>query len=65
MSTLITKQTPYAWAFILVALGTIIHLALGFTTELSVDEAHYALYADRLAWSYFDHPPLVGGYSGR
>jgi 4-amino-4-deoxy-L-arabinose transferase-like glycosyltransferase len=60
MSTLITKQTPYAWAFILVALGTIIHLVLGFTTELSVDEAHYALYADRLAWSYFDHPPLVG-----
>ena len=60
MSTLITKQTPYAWAFILVELGTIIHLVLGFTTELSVDEAHYALYADRLAWSYFDHPPLVG-----
>ncbi len=55
-----TKQTPYAWALLLVALGTIIHLALGFTTELSVDEAHYALYADRLAWSYFDHPPLVG-----
>ena len=60
MSSLIAKQTPHAWAFILVALGTIIHLALGFTTELSVDEAHYALYADRLAWSYFDHPPLVG-----
>ena len=60
MSTLITKQTPYAWAFILIAIGTIVHLALGFTTELSVDEAHYALYADRLAWSYFDHPPLVG-----
>ncbi|BEI33270.1 ArnT family glycosyltransferase [Polynucleobacter sp. HIN5] len=60
MSTLITKQTPYAWAFILIAIGTIVHLVLGFTTELSVDEAHYALYADRLAWSYFDHPPLVG-----
>lgn len=60
MSSLITKQTLHAWVFILVALGTIIHLALGFTTELSVDEAHYALYADRLAWSYFDHPPLVG-----
>ena len=60
MSSLITKQTPYAWAFILITVGTIIHLVLGFTTELSVDEAHYALYADRLAWSYFDHPPLVG-----
>lgn len=60
MSSLITKQTPHAWALILIALGTVVHLALGFTTELSVDEAHYALYADRLAWSYFDHPPLVG-----
>ena len=27
---------------------------------LSVDEAHYALYAQYLALSYFDHPPLVG-----
>ncbi len=27
---------------------------------LSVDEAHYGLYAARLDWSYFDHPPLAG-----
>ena len=27
---------------------------------LSVDEAHYALYAAHPALSYFDHPPLVG-----
>ena len=27
---------------------------------LSYDEAHYALYGYKLAWSYFDHPPLVG-----
>ena len=36
------------------------HFALGFAIEFSVDEAHYALYAQHLAWSYFDHPPLVG-----
>lgn len=36
------------------------HFALGFSIEFSVDEAHYALYAKHLAWSYFDHPPLVG-----
>ena len=36
------------------------HFALGFSIEFSVDEAHYALYAKYLAWSYFDHPPLVG-----
>ncbi|GAB3048018.1 glycosyltransferase family 39 protein [Simiduia litorea] len=27
---------------------------------LGVDEAHYALYGQRLDWSYFDHPPMVG-----
>lgn len=26
----------------------------------SADEAHYALYASYLDWSYFDHPPMVG-----
>ncbi len=36
------------------------HVWLGFTLGLSVDEAHYALYALHPALSYFDHPPLVG-----
>lgn len=27
---------------------------------LTADEAHYALYAQFLDWSYFDHPPLTG-----
>jgi hypothetical protein len=36
------------------------HLVVGAAFHLSPDEAHYALYASRLAWSYYDHPPLVG-----
>lgn len=60
MSAPISKQSPLAWTLILILVGTAIHLILGFSTELSVDEAHYALYANHLAWSYFDHPPLVG-----
>ena len=48
------------WALYGVLIGALIHLVLGFTIEFSVDEAHYALYAKHLAWSYFDHPPLVG-----
>lgn len=36
------------------------HLALGAAIGLSVDEAHYLLYAAHPALSYFDHPPLVG-----
>lgn len=44
----------------LLALGILIHLGFGWLLTLSVDEAHYAYYAVKLDWSYFDHPPLVG-----
>ena len=53
-------QSPSSWAAICIFIAAIVHLALGFSIEFSVDEAHYALYATHLAWSYFDHPPLVG-----
>jgi len=33
---------------------------LAITLPLTADEAHYALYAKYLDWSYFDHPPMVG-----
>ena len=45
---------------ILLALACALHGVLGASLGLSVDEAHYALYAAHLDWSYFDHPPLVG-----
>jgi 4-amino-4-deoxy-L-arabinose transferase-like glycosyltransferase len=44
----------------LVLLSTLLHLLVAGRVELSGDEAHYALYAYHLDWSYFDHPPLVG-----
>lgn len=53
-------QSPSTWAAICICLAALVHFALGFAIEFSVDEAHYALYAQHLAWSYFDHPPLVG-----
>lgn len=53
-------QSPSTWAAIGICLAALVHFALGFAIEFSVDEAHYALYAQHLAWSYFDHPPLVG-----
>ena len=53
-------QSPSSWAVISICIATLVHFALGFSIEFSVDEAHYALYAKHLAWSYFDHPPLVG-----
>ncbi len=45
---------------VLLSLVCALHLVLGAQLGLSVDEAHYALYAAHLDWSYFDHPPLVG-----
>lgn len=50
----------YANVAILLALGLLIHLGFGYLLTLSVDEAHYVLYAAKPDWSYFDHPPLVG-----
>jgi len=55
-----SKQSPSRWAVISICIAALVHFALGFSIEFSVDEAHYALYAKHLAWSYFDHPPLVG-----
>jgi len=54
------QYSPSAWAAISIFIAAIVHFALGFSVGFSVDEAHYALYAQHLAWSYFDHPPLVG-----
>lgn len=54
------NYSPSAWAAISISIATLVHFGLGFAIEFSVDEAHYALYAKNLAWSYFDHPPLVG-----
>ncbi len=53
-----TAATKRLWG--LLALGLLIHVSFGWLLTLSVDEAHYMLYADKLDWSYFDHPPLVG-----
>ena len=53
-------HSPKTWAAICIFIAAMVHFALGFAVEFSVDEAHYALYAQHLAWSYFDHPPLVG-----
>ncbi len=38
----------------------VLHGLMGAAVGLSVDEAHYLLYALHPALSYFDHPPLVG-----
>jgi 4-amino-4-deoxy-L-arabinose transferase-like glycosyltransferase len=55
------RTTTYKAAAMLVAATiALVHLLIAATVDLSVDEAHYGLYARFLDWSYFDHPPMVG-----
>ncbi len=44
----------------LVVALSLLHLLVIGRIDLSVDEAHYALYGLWPDWSYFDHPPMVG-----
>lgn len=54
------RPLPASGLIMLLLIGLVIHATFGWLLTLSVDEAHYAYYAARLDWSYFDHPPLVG-----
>lgn len=55
-----SPESPNKRLWGLLTLGILIHLGFGWLLTFSVDEAHYAYYAVKLDWSYFDHPPLVG-----
>lgn len=39
---------------------TLLHFFLAFSLPLGNDEVYYWTYALHPAWSYFDHPPMVG-----
>ena len=51
---------PQTLSYALISLFVLLHLALISSVGLGGDEAHYGLYALKLDWSYFDHPPMVG-----
>jgi len=52
------KAEKQIWGLIL--FFTLIRMIVAPLFGLGVDEAHYALYGKYLAFSYVDHPPLVG-----
>lgn len=54
------RLTPLQATLLLIVASTLMRLFVANGVELSVDEAHYALYGLHLDWSYFDHPPMVG-----
>jgi 4-amino-4-deoxy-L-arabinose transferase and related glycosyltransferases of PMT family len=45
--------------YYLLAVWFVINLLQSLFTNLHSDEAYYALYAQHMAWGYFDHPPMV------
>jgi len=61
VSSSFTKPVfPSKATWLLIVAGLVIHAGFAGLLTLSVDEAHYALYAQHLDLSYFDHPPMVG-----
>lgn len=48
------------WYFILC--WTILNALQAYTLELHADEAYYWLYAQKLDWGYYDHPPMVAAF---
>jgi 4-amino-4-deoxy-L-arabinose transferase-like glycosyltransferase len=60
MKIFLSRLTPFQATFLFVLVFTIVRLVAAGSIDLTIDEAHYALYGLHLEWSYFDHPPLVG-----
>ena len=55
-----TTQQKYRTLFwLFLGLITVFRLFCAGKFGLGVDESHYLMYSRRLAWGYFDHPPMV------
>jgi hypothetical protein len=48
------------WFWVVNIISTTLRLLIIGKIGLTIDEAHYWLYSKFLAFSYFDHPPLIG-----
>ncbi len=46
--------------YYLLTILLVLKLLAALMLELGNDEVYYTLYAKKLQWSYFDHPPMVG-----
>jgi len=45
--------------YFLLSAWFLLNLFQDFFTELTQDEAYYFIYAQNLAWGYYDHPPII------
>ena len=53
------RPTASYSALIVTGVLLFVRLWLDGHLELMYNEAYYALWAQNLAWGYFDHPPMV------
>jgi len=49
--------------FLLLTLWFVVNLLQAAFTGMSNDESYYALWGKKLAWGYFDHPPMVAVFN--
>ena len=57
------KEEKSTWKICLycgIFIWFVVNFLQGIFTEITEDEAYYALFGEHLAWGYFDHPPMVG-----
>lgn len=60
MKKFFLSLTPLQATILLVLASTLMRMLAAASSEITTDEAHYALYGVHLDWSYFDHPSMVG-----
>lgn len=54
-----SQQHPRVFEIAIAAVTTLLHLAFANVYGIFRDELYYLVSADRLAWGYVEHPPLV------
>ena len=59
MNLLRKIKNPELLIWLGIGLWWMINLIQAGFTELADDEAYYHMFAERLAWGYFDHPPVT------
>ena len=58
-SSAVPERDQTSTVIAVVAVLFVVHMFAAARLELMFDEAYYRLWADHLAWGYYDHPPLV------
>ena len=63
-ATILTKakeilRSPDATVLLWLGVWWLVNIVTAACSELANDEAYYHIFAERLSWGYFDHPPVT------